>query len=190
MNDRIYFYPNKLDRLLSMTTNLFTERKIVVKKGICRLVLVLVVVLSVGQISVHATSRSTVFGGWSESKGYYINDVPGYYTDYADIPDIKSEISVCGTGTGTPADKPESHTGKRLSRVIENSGDIEEAAYGKTKWANKYHYTTARMELSDGTVKTTSGRQWGWNETEATSPYYYRALFENTEARSYWGSQS
>ena len=66
MNDRIYFYPNKLDRLLSMTTNLFTERKIVVKKGICRLVLVLVVVLSVGQISVHATSRSTVFGGWSE----------------------------------------------------------------------------------------------------------------------------
>ena len=49
MNDRIYFYPNKLDRLLSMTTNLFTERKIVVKKGICRLVLVLVVVLSVVQ---------------------------------------------------------------------------------------------------------------------------------------------
>lgn len=160
------------------------------KKGIYRLALVLSGVLLVGQISAYATSPSPAFGGWSESKGYYINGVSGYYTDYVDIPAVESEISVCGTGTGTPATKPESHTGKRLSRVIDNSGDVEEAAYGHTLWAYKYHYTTARMELSNGEVKTSSGRKWGYDETEATSPYYYAALFENTEARSYWGSEA
>lgn len=68
-------------------------------------------------------------------------------------------------------------------------GDNEYAAYGETKWQGVYHYTTAQMELSNGTVKTTSGRQYGYNQTSAQSPWYLpKSLFENTEARTYWGT--
>lgn len=84
-------------------------------------------------------------------------------------------------------DKPKKHTGKRLSKQIDNAGTFEYAAYGETTWKDTYHYTTARMELSNGTVKTTSGRQWGTGYIEATSPYYLPKFFENTEARTYWG---
>lgn len=92
------------------------------------------------------------------------------------------------TRDNEPSPTPDKHTGKRLSRIINSGGDAEYAAFGETLWYYKYHYTTAQMELSNGTVKTTSGRQWGDNATKATSPYYLPGLFENTEARTYWGS--
>lgn len=51
-------------------------------------------------------------------------------------------------------------------------------------------FGNAQIELSNGTVKTSSGRQWGVNATKATSPYYLPGMFENTEARTYWGSSN
>lgn len=83
-------------------------------------------------------------------------------------------------------DKPKSHTGKRLTS-IDKDGIQSHAAYGETIWKDTYHYTTARMENTKGDVRTTSGRQWGTGYTEATSPYYTPKIFENTEARTYWG---
>lgn len=63
---------------------------------------------------------------------------------------------------------------------------------GATTWATVDHYTTAQMELSNGTVKTTSGRQFnpdGKWDSSATSPYYLHKLTENTEVRTYWGKR-
>lgn len=133
--------------------------------------------LSIFSNSAFAANISNVSGGWSESGGYYING------DF----DISNNSEMI-LSTGTPSATPNSHTGSRLSRAIDSAGTTEDAAHGETVWFYKYHYTTARMELSNGTVKTTSGRQWGDNATEATSPYYVRGILENTEARTYWGS--
>ncbi|WP_146172213.1 hypothetical protein [Melghirimyces profundicolus] len=47
--------------------------------------------------------------------------------------------------------------------------DLERAA-GETTWPGEYHYTRARME-DDGDVITDSFRQWGWDYTNARSPY-------------------
>ncbi|WP_339321780.1 hypothetical protein [Paenibacillus sp. FSL W8-0194] len=114
-----------------------------------------------------------ISGGWSESMGYYVNSSDSVKTDSI------------GVFAGTT---PDSHTGKRLTHVMPG-GDNEYAAYGETKWQGVYHYTTAQMELSNGTVKTTSGRQYGYNQTSAQSPWYLpKSLFENTEARTYWGT--
>lgn len=130
---------------------------------------------------------SSVSGGWSESTGYYVNGVSGMTDTYTFGTPVVSNLKV--KASGTPSKTPDKHTGKRLTRIVDNSGgDAEYAAFGETLRYYKYHYTTARMELSNGTVKTTSGRQWGENATKATSPYYLPGLFDNTEARTYWGS--
>lgn len=88
---------------------------------------------------------------------------------------------------GTPTKTPNRHTGKRLIKAINSAGDKAYAAYGETVWYYKWHYTTARMELTNGTVKTTSGRRIMENASHAESPYYTPKTFENTEARTYWG---
>ncbi|MGC6585008.1 hypothetical protein ACPV3A_08560 [Paenibacillus sp. Dod16] len=113
-----------------------------------------------------------ISGGWSESNGYYVN----------------SSNSINSDSVGVLA--PSSHTGKRLQWNVGSSASPvwEYAAYGETIWNGTYHYTTAQMELSNGTVKTTSGRQWGLHQTSAQSPWYLPSGFENTEARTYWGS--
>lgn len=135
------------------------------------------------------TDKSSVSGGWSESTGYYIDGAAGttdtYNSGTSAVPGLKVTSAFA---SNTPSATPDKHTGKRLTRIINSGGDTESAAFGETVWYYKYHYTTARMELSNGTVKTTSGRQWGENATKATSPYYLPGLFENTEARTYWGS--
>lgn len=113
------------------------------------------------------------YGGWSESEGYFSSQP---------LQDLDS-----GSYTLFAATKPDSHEGKRLSRMVNNQGDFEYAARGITIWEGKYHYTTARMENSKGTVLTTSLREWGFDYTIATSPYYAPQLYENTEARTYWG---
>ncbi|MFD3260264.1 hypothetical protein ACE3MQ_16880 [Paenibacillus lentus] len=112
-------------------------------------------------------------GGWSESGGYYVNS------------QSKNGISLFASS------KPDSHVGKRLKENINPGGEpvFRYAAKGDTVWSGVYHYTTARMELSNGTVKTTSGRQWDWNGTTATSPWYTPGIFDNTEARTYWGTE-
>lgn len=133
-------------------------------------------------------NKSEVSGGWSENSGYYIDGVEGTTSTYIPSTSVVSRIKINNSANNVPSATPNKHTGKRLDRAINSAGDVESAAHGETVWYYKYHYTTARMELSNGTVKTTSGRQWGNNATQATSPYYTKKLFENTEARTYWGS--
>lgn len=145
-------------------------------------------------VSVFATNvdKGSVSGGWSESTGYYIDGVAGTTDTYTFGTSVVPKLKMTSTfASNTPSPTPDKHTGKRLSRIFDmGGGDREYAAFGETLWYYKYHYTTARMELSNGTVKTTSGRQWGENATKATSPYYVPRLFENIEARTYWGSSS
>lgn len=128
-------------------------------------------------VSAFASSgeKQAISGGWSESKGYYTN--------------YNNNSSISALVRTTASSVPDSHTGKRLSNNINGSGQpvFEYAAFGATVWKDVYHYTTARMELSNGTVKTTSGRVWGTSGTTATSPWYLPGMFENPEARTYWG---
>ena len=131
--------------------------------------------------------KGGISGGWSESTGYYVNGVSGTTDTYTFGTPVVQSLKI-STRDNEPSPTPAKHTGKRLTRIVNSGGDAEYAAFGETLWYYKYHYTTARMELSNGTVKTTSGRQWGENATKATSPYYFPNLFENTEARTYWGS--
>lgn len=121
--------------------------------------------------SAEASENLNPSGGWSESEGYFFNQ------PLQDSNSITLFASV----------KPQSHVGKRLTRAYNSSGDAEYAAQGITKWAGKYHYTTAQMQNSKGTVRTTSGRRWGYDYTLAISPYYVPGALENSEARTYWG---
>ena len=73
------------------------------------------------------------------------------------------------------------------SQVYNSSGDVRARAVGTTVWKNTYHFTRARMEKTNGTVKTDSGRQYGTGGTTATSPWAYPGVLENLEARTYWG---
>lgn len=145
-----------------------------------RLSMVLAVVMLVGvsTSAFGAMQDNKVTGGWSESKGYYVNTERGQEV-------FQSQLA---TTYGTPSATPDRHVGRRLAHALDTAGTFEYAAEGETIWYDKYHYTTARMELSNGTVKTTSGRVWDDNATKATSPYYLPKLFDNIEARTYWGS--
>lgn len=117
-----------------------------------------------------ANSNAQVSGGWSESTGYYTNS-----------PSLSNGISALSSSS------PDSHFGERQSTSYDGGNTLWYRAHGVTVWDDVYHYTTARMELSNGTVKTTSGRQYDYDDTYATSPWYGPGLFENTEARTYWG---
>ncbi|MFD1988882.1 hypothetical protein ACFSGI_02695 [Paenibacillus nicotianae] len=122
-----------------------------------------------------ASTSNTVSGGWSESKGYYVNS--------SNVPSITIASST----------SPDSHTGKRITNNYGSSASpvFEYAAYGKTVWKNVDHYTTAQIENSNNVVRTTSGRKYNNSNwiSEATSPYYIPGLVENIEARTYWGKK-
>lgn len=144
-------------------------------KKVLACILLVVTVIGVGTKSVYASEPTqNISGGWSESSGYYQN---------TNIRTKSTEMSIMAAASSSPS----SHTGKRLSRVWNSGGDVEVAAYGETIWKNKYHYTTARTENRKGKVYTTSGRKYGTGYTNATSPYYRYALFENVECKTYWG---
>lgn len=147
------------------------------KKFVKPIVLMISLLSLCGITTASAYSNSGISGGWSETGGYYINGTVGI--------DELSESNLA-VSAGTPTETPNSHVGRRLT-ITDNAGDSKYAAHGETVWYYKYHYTTARMELSNGTVKTTSGRVWDYNATVAESPYYMPGIFENTEARTYWG---
>lgn len=160
------------------------------KRKIFAVLASITLIVSTAGVSAFAadTDKNSVSGGWSESTGYYIDGVPGTTATYTSGTSVVSSLKVASTfANNTPSPTPDKHTGKRL-RSVTSAGDPKYAAYGETLWYYKRHYTTARMELSDGTVKTTSDRQWGENATQATSPYYTPKWNENTEARTYWGS--
>lgn len=160
------------------------------KRKIFTVLTSIILIVSTAGVSTFAANSSgnSLSGGWSESTGYYIDGVPGTTDTYITGTSVVSGLKVTSTfANNTPSPTPDKHTGKRL-RATNSAEDPLYAAYGETLWYYKYHYTTAQMELSDGTVKTTSGRQWGNNATQATSPYYNPKWYENTEARTYWGS--
>lgn len=159
------------------------------KRKIIALLAVITLIGSMTVVSAFAAGvdQGNTSGGWSESTGYYINSAKGTTDTYTFGTPVVQSLKVSTKGN-VPSPTPDRHTGKRLTKIINSGGDAEYAAFGETLWYYKYHYTTARMELRNGTVKTTSGRQWDVNATKATSPYYLPGLFENTEARTYWGS--
>lgn len=150
--------------------------------------LVSVMLISMMAPSVYAANKSEVVsGGWSDSKGYYITNAKGTRTMYKSGAKGFTTSVNATNAAGTPTKTPNRHTGKRLIKAINSAGDKAYAAYGETVWYYKWHYTTARMELTNGTVKTTSGRRIMENASHAQSPYYTPKTFENTEARTYWG---
>ncbi|CUO25440.1 hypothetical protein [Sarcina ventriculi] len=131
------------------------------KKIICSMLL-LETIASTGIVANATNNVDKASGGWSESQGYYTDNI-------------------------AKGSSPESHTGKRESQVYNSSGDVRARAVGTTVWKNTYHFTRARMEKTNGTVKTDSGRQYGTGGTTATSPWAYPGVLENLEARTYWG---
>ena len=159
------------------------------KRKIITLLSIVTLIGTIPVVNVFATvgDKGGISGGWSESTGYYVNGVPGTTDTYTFGTPVVHSLKIM-TRANKPSPTPNKHTGKRLTRIVNSGGDTESAAFGETLWYYKYHYTTAQMELGNGTVKTTSGRQWGMNATKATSPYYRPNLFENTEARTYWGN--
>lgn len=170
---------------------LLDMKKRITTMGVATMLLVSAIATSVFAQNIN----TSVSGGWSESTGYYINNAEGtteaYTPSTSEVSNLQvlSESDASVMAINTPSATPDKHIGKRLKKIFDNGGgDTASAAYGETLWYYKYHYTTARMESRDGTVKTTSYRQWGDNATKATSPYYVPKLFENTEARTYWGS--
>ncbi|WP_339099612.1 hypothetical protein IGL98_001057 [Enterococcus sp. DIV0840] len=129
------------------------------KKFILSFVVVAFIGLTFSPMSVNAEE----VGGWSEENGNYLN--PNVILPRAAV----------------------NHRGKRESNVI--SGNTAYRAHGWTTWKGVYHYTTARMEKHrSGTVLTTSNRKYGWNGTEAASPWYRISYGEDTAAaRTYYG---
>ncbi|RDU21841.1 hypothetical protein [Anaerosacchariphilus polymeriproducens] len=111
------------------------------------------------------------YGGWSESQGYWTANTKQNTK--------QNTVKICSTS------KPNYHSGCRIKDKI--NGKTCYAAYGETIWVNTIHYTNARIENISGKVRTSSGRQWAINCTKAESPYYRPRLFENIEARTYWG---
>lgn len=128
-----------------------------------KFILSLVVVASVGFVFTPRTVNAEEIGGWSEEEGNYTN--PNVLLPRASV----------------------NHRGRKESTVI--SGNSAFRAHGWTTWKGVYHYTTARMERHySGTVLTTSNRKYGWNGTEAISPWYRMSYGEDTSAaRTYYG---
>ena len=92
---------------------------------------------------------ANVVGGWSEEEGYFYSQPAMTYSEAK-------------------------HTGRKDSEVY--NGTTRQRAHGWTTWVGKYHYTRARMEHSGlfcSGVITDSGRVWGWDGTEAISPWVY-----------------
>lgn len=119
--------------------------------------------------------EGTDLGGWSESEGYYSLESA-----------IKTNDSIALYASPV-------HRGESQRTSI--NGTTNKRAHGWTSWSGVYHYTTAQLEHSGlfcSGVITSSGRQWGWNNTEAYSPW--KAFNPNAccsgygQARTYYGS--
>lgn len=125
------------------------------------------VALSLSGPIAHAADDSVV-GGWSEDRGAYTTD----------------------QGEATRASSPGlaeiRHTGKAERTTI--NGTTHKRSHGWTTWTGKYHYTTARLERGS-TVIASSGRQWGWNGTEAVTQWVaFDPDGDWGQARTYYGS--
>lgn len=117
------------------------------------------------------------YGGWSEDSGAYVL-----------FEDGQDGISLSGRSLGQP------HHGGEMQKSTNSEGTTIKRAHGWTTWTNAYHYTTARMEdtclVHKGTVFSSSGRVWGWNGTEAYSPWVAATRMNECmpgSARTYYG---
>lgn len=137
-------------------------KKILMTLGLCSSLIIGGVTTSFASDITTDTEKIQAYGGWSESEGYYNNILT------------------------RSASKPDKHTGKRMS-TVDGGGNVLAQAYGETVWKGYRHYTTARMEKSNGTVLRTSGQQWDYNYTDAASGYIALGIVSNYEARTYWG---
>ena len=94
-------------------------------------------------------SSPAVVGGWTEEDGVFYSQPVATYSEAR-------------------------HSGRKDSEVY--YGTTRERAHGWTTWVGEYHYTRARMEhasiLCSGVIAD-SGRVWGWDGTEAISPWVY-----------------
>lgn len=131
-------------------------------------VFMLLVVLCGGMLSY--PSFAEVHGGWDEDYGYFKTVV-----DYKDLLQGKQNLY---------QSEPR-HTGKREKTEI--GGTTNYRAHGWTTWVGVYHYTRARME-EGSRVLTDSDRIWGWDGTEATSPWWEFDPNVNENARTYYGN--
>lgn len=107
-----------------------------------------------------AFASATDFGGWDEEIGEFV------IISDQEIPVSKG---VAGIMSSTPR-----HSGTSEQKII--NGTTNKRAHGWTTWTGEYHYTTAQMEdrflWFEPRILTTSGRAWGWNGTEAISPWW------------------
>lgn len=113
-------------------------------------------------------TESNAVGGWSEENGYFIN--PQAYSR------AMGDISTYSTAK---------HTG--IAEQRDYNGFTQKRAHGWTTWVGKYHYTRARME-DWGAVLTDSNRQWGYDGTEAISPWWSFNGDTLGVAKTYYGS--
>lgn len=133
------------------------------------LLLPLTTYASEGVDLIHVDDGS-VIGGWDEETGYFQN-IEAYSKS------LTSEIM------------PFSEVNHRGTREKDDSTSTTRyRAHGWTTWAGVYHYTRARMESSQGAVLTDSKRVWGYDGTEAVSPWWPFDPSINDKARTYYGS--
>lgn len=111
----------------------------------------------------------SVIGGWDEETGYFLN-----MEEYSKS--LANEVI------------PFSDVDHRGTRERDDSTDTTRyRAHGWTTWVGVYHYTRARMESSQGAILTDSKRIWGYDGTEAISPWWAVDPAINEKARTYYG---
>ncbi|MEK4009616.1 hypothetical protein [Paenibacillus sp. FSL H3-0333] len=131
-------------------------------------------ILAVTPISA-GSSQEDASGGWSETGGYFVNDVSSFKN---------GEYTTFGPPVGS---SPEVHRGERQSRNA-GANNIQHRVYGYTAWEGKYHYTVARFESwYDGSTLGDSGRVYGRDVTQAYSDWRFIELTTYI-AKTYWGS--
>lgn len=127
---------------------------------------------SIPSLSAMADTGNDI-GGWSEDQGVYATQA------------MQAE-SVTG------AKSSPRHWGQTDWATF--NGTTHKRAHGWTNWSGVYHYTTAQLEhhWPNSGVIASSGRQWGWNGTEAVSPWVgFRPNATSNgygQARTYWGN--
>ncbi|MEK4005051.1 hypothetical protein [Paenibacillus sp. FSL H3-0333] len=117
------------------------------KKSLIPFIAGFVVLVGVSGSALATTSLndSSVSGGWSEKEG-------NFSTSSSRVSPAAEVVTV--------------HNGWKES----NKWGFERAAC-TTWWKDTYHYSRARMEGPFSMDLTDSGRQWGYVDTSAVSPY-------------------
>ena len=143
------------------------------KKKMLLIIACFCVLLNCGSLVTAATniSNERVSGGWDEKTGYF---------------STVSEYNKARSTAHLASSSKPVHKGKKESKEID--GTTNYRAHGWTTWTGKYHYTRARIEewLFD-TIYSDSERVWGYDSTEAISPWWPVDPNAWFIARTYYG---